>query len=280
MQVKAQESMPEVIGLIPAGGQATRLAPLPASKELYPIGFRSEAGGNPRPKVVSHYLLENMRLAGIQKAFMILRPGKWDIPAYYGDGAIADMHLGYLTVHLPYGVPFTLDQAYPFVRHARIAVGFPDILFQPQDAFKHLLERQSRTQADVVIGVVPFDVPHKGGMVDLDAAGRVHKVVEKPSQSDLKHSWYVAVWAPTFTEFMHQFLADIKAAHAEANQAKESSPIKEVPLGDVIQAAIENGLRVEAEVFSEGHYLDVGTPHDLIRAVQHFANQALSQLSI
>ncbi len=29
----------EVIGLIPAGGQAKRLSPLPCSKELYPIGF-------------------------------------------------------------------------------------------------------------------------------------------------------------------------------------------------------------------------------------------------
>ncbi len=29
----------DVIGLIPAGGQAKRLSPLPCSKELYPIGF-------------------------------------------------------------------------------------------------------------------------------------------------------------------------------------------------------------------------------------------------
>ena len=52
----------EVVGLIPAGGQATRLAPLPCSKELYPIGFRfAEADHSLRPKVVSHYLLEKMR---------------------------------------------------------------------------------------------------------------------------------------------------------------------------------------------------------------------------
>jgi glucose-1-phosphate thymidylyltransferase len=56
----------EVIGIIPAAAKAIRLAPLPCSKELYPIGFRAVGQGNEiRPKVVSHYLLEKMRLANI-----------------------------------------------------------------------------------------------------------------------------------------------------------------------------------------------------------------------
>jgi len=29
----------EVVGIIPASGRATRIAPLPCSKELYPVGF-------------------------------------------------------------------------------------------------------------------------------------------------------------------------------------------------------------------------------------------------
>jgi glucose-1-phosphate thymidylyltransferase len=50
-----------VIGLIPAGGQATRIAPLPCSKELFPLGFSSmNSGQGMRPKVVCHYLLEKM----------------------------------------------------------------------------------------------------------------------------------------------------------------------------------------------------------------------------
>lgn len=259
----------DVIGLIPAGGQATRLSPLPCSKELYPIGFRTvteEGNGQPasvRPKVVSHYLLENMRLAGIRKVYMILRPGKWDIPAYFGDGSLLEMHLGYLMTGLPYGVPYTLDQAYPFVQHALIALGYPDILFQPEDAFKQLLAQQAATQADVVLGVVPFAHPHKGGMVDFDAAGRVRQVIEKPSQSDLRHSWCIAVWTPAFTEFMHQHLAAIQKHYQERR-----SPPPELPLGDVIQAAVEQGLPVEAQVFPEGNFLDIGTPDDLIRATR------------
>ena len=75
------------------------LAPLPFSKELYPIGWRRGADGNQqRPKVACHYLLEKMRRAEITKAYIVIREGKWDIPAYLRDGSMLDMHLGYFVV--------------------------------------------------------------------------------------------------------------------------------------------------------------------------------------
>lgn len=261
----------EVIGLLPAGGQATRISPLPASKELYPIGFRSLLDGSIRPKVVSHYLLEKMRLAGIRKAYFVLRSGKWDIPTYFADGAFLDMNLGYLTMGLPFGVPYTLDQAYPFVKNAIVAMGFPDILFSPDDTFKRLLTRLTGSQADVVINLLPFEYPHKGGMVDFDSEGRVYQIIEKPAQSELRYSWCVAVWTPTFTEFMHQYLAAIEAERSLANSTNSLAKQREIPMGDVIQAAIDNGMRVEAEVFEGEPYLDIGTPADLVRAVRTFA---------
>jgi glucose-1-phosphate thymidylyltransferase len=259
----------EVIGLLPAGGQATRISPLPGSKELYPIGFRYLEDGSPRPKVVCHYLLEKMRRAGIRKAYFVLRSGKWDIPAYFGDGLLLDMHLGYLMMRLPFGVPYTLDQAYPFVNHAVIALGFPDILFQPEDAFKRLLTRLFRSKSDVVVGVWPLEHSEKGGMVDFDSAGNVHQIVEKPAQTDAHYSWCTAVWTPVFTDFMHQHLVAITANPVHKNLVQQT----EVPMGKVIQAAIDNGLRVEAEVFDGDPYLDIGTPEDLVQAVHTFAPQ-------
>ena len=117
-----------VIGLLPAAGQARRLSPLPMSKELFPLGLTIGPGNRCYPKVVSQYLLERMVAAGVGEAFVILRPGKWDIPAYFGDGTAVCMRLAYLTVHVSHGVPFTLDQAYPFVRGETVALGFPDLL--------------------------------------------------------------------------------------------------------------------------------------------------------
>jgi glucose-1-phosphate thymidylyltransferase len=245
----------DIVGLLPAGGQATRLSPLPLSKELYPIGFRADAAGKPKPKVVGHYLLEKMQRAGIHKAFFILRPGKWDIPAYFGDGAMLNMHLAYLTVHVPYGVPYTLDQAYPFVNQAIVALGFPDILFQPEDAYGPVLTRLQSGQADVVLGLFPTEQYWKAGMVEVDQAGRVWQIIEKPAQTELRYMWAIAVWKPSFTQFLHEFLLS-------------HTPGAELPIGNVIQAGIEAGLHVEAEIFPEGSYLDVGTPEDLARAIR------------
>ena len=81
-----------------------------------------------RPKVVCHYLLEKMRLAGITKAYIVLKEGKWDIPSYFRDGSLVDMQLAYLLLGLPFGTPYTIDQAYSFVRHSTVAFGFPDIV--------------------------------------------------------------------------------------------------------------------------------------------------------
>lgn len=270
-----QNQEQEVIGLLPAGGQATRISPLPGSKELYPVGFRYVEDGSVRPKVVCHYLLEKMRLAGIRKAYFVLRSGKWDIPSYWGDGMLLEMNLGYLMVRLPFGVPYTLDQAYPFVKNAVVAMGFPDILFQPDDTFKRLLAHLAARDADVVIGLLPFEHPHKGGMVDFDTEGRVRSITEKPAQSDLRYSWCTAVWTPTFTEFLHQYLVKIETKRSPNNTAHNLIQRREIPLGDVFQAAIDNGLRVEAEVFEDEPYLDIGTPEDLVRAVRHFAAQKI-----
>jgi glucose-1-phosphate thymidylyltransferase len=260
----------EVIGLVPAGGQATRIAPSPCSKELYPVGFQLVGDGHgPRPKVVCHYLLEKMRLAGITKAYIVLRQGKWDIPAYLGDGTMLDMHLAYLMMRLPFGVPYTLDQAYHFVQNSLIALGFPDILFEPDDALVRLLAQQVATNADVVLGLFPTEQPQTADMVVLDGNGQVRRIVIKPLQTDLRYTWIIAVWTPAFTHFLHEYLA---AAQLESPQDDIGNGLpkkRELFVGDVIQAAIEAGLQVEKVIFPEGSYLDIGMPDNLVKAVHN-----------
>jgi glucose-1-phosphate thymidylyltransferase len=96
-----------------------------------------------------------MKQAGVDRAFIVLRNGKWDVPAYFEDGAIVDTQLAYLLTRLPFGPPYTLDQAFTFVRNTLVVFGFPDILFQPDDVFAQLLARQTATHADIVLGSIP-----------------------------------------------------------------------------------------------------------------------------
>jgi len=259
----------EVIGLLPAGGKATRVAPLPCSKELYPVGFHSVGEGRGlRPKVISHYLLEKMRLANIKKAYIILREGKWDIPTYFADGKMLDMHLAYLMMNLPFGVPYTLDQAYPFVEDAIVALGFPDMIFQPDNAFGQLLAKGEESNADIVLGLFPAHQPHKTDMVELDDHGRICSIEIKPDRTQLFYAWEIAVWTPVFTRFMHDYVSSEQRRCSKEKAGTSLQVQNEMQVADVIQAAIQNDMHVDSVVFKDGSCLDIGTPEDMMKAIQ------------
>jgi glucose-1-phosphate thymidylyltransferase len=251
--------MAEIVGIVPAAGQATRISPLPCSKELYPIALRRDKSGA-HPKVVSHYLFEHMRLAGIRKAYVILRAGKWDIPAYFNDGtALLDMYLAYLMMRQPFGAPFSCDQAYPFVREAIVVLGFPDIVFWPNDILLRVIARQAQSDSGVVLGLVPCNRPHTADMIDIEGTGRVRRFVIKQRETSLRYTWVAAVWTPTFTQFMHDYL-DEAIRSGEARR-------RELSVGDVIQAAVAHGMYVDSVTFSHGGYVDIGSP-EMLESIQ------------
>ena len=206
-----------------------------------------------------------MRLAGITNIYIILRSGKFDLPAYLGDGRTLGVHLAYLMMGLPFGVPFTLDQAYPFVRDSVVALGFPDILFEPDDAFVQILNRLGQGNYDVVLGVFPADRPEKVDMVELNDGCDIQRILIKPLRTHLRLTWGLAVWKPAFTHFMHEWLkSTVRARPVDA----------EIFIGETIQAAIDDGLRVGAVQVSSKPFLDVGTPEDLVTALKRFLDEA------
>ncbi len=195
--------MMNVVGLIPAAGRAERLGPLPCSKELLPIGFRETPRG-PAPKVAGHYLLERLRAGGVRRVFMVLHESKQDVPRYFGTGEIADVALAYLSIPGSRSVPETLDRAFPFVEEAIVALGFPDVLFEPVDAYAPLIARQAATGADLVLGLFPTERHRTTDMVELDGEGRVVRIEVRPETTALRFNWLIAVWSPVFTRFLHE----------------------------------------------------------------------------
>lgn len=244
----------DVVGLVPMAGHARRLPGLPCSKEILPVGFPDE---EPRPACL--HLLGYLREAGISRALLVLRRGKWDVPEQLGEGGEDGPRLAYLVVDDTPGVVHTLARALPFVGDSLVALGFPDTLIQPSDAFVRLLERQRARGADVVLGLFPTDRPEKTDMVRLDAQGRVQELVVKDPSSRLTHNWCIAVWSRTFTRFLREFVSRPDRVHAEAGSG-------ELYPGHVIRAGLREGLRVEGVRFPNGRFLDVGTPEDLRRA--------------
>jgi glucose-1-phosphate thymidylyltransferase len=257
----------DIIGLVPAAGKATRISPLPCSKELYPLSVESSTGEAARyPKVACHYLLEKMRLAGCGKAYIVLRDGKWDIPAYLGSGERINLSLAYLVADVTFGVPFTIDYAYPFTKEAVVLFGFPDILFEPKDGFVRLLASLSRSNADVVLGLFPANGLSKEDLIEVGPDGEVKRVVTEPSDGGLRRTWGIAAWRPVFTEYIHEYVLARKDSAA-------SSP--ELIAGHIMEKAVSDGLHIEAMVISDTPYLDIGTPAGLSEALRRAIQQAL-----
>lgn len=272
----------ELVGLIPAAGVARRVSPLPGSKELFPIGFQKiEVDGHIRlhPKVVSQYLLDNMIQAGARKVWIVLGRGKWDIMHYYGDGSDFGGQIAYLLMDRPWGMPYTLDQAWHWLNQDTVLFGMPDTIFTPPDAFGRMLARHVETGADVTLGVFPTQQPQRFCPVVVDEQSRVLSMTDKPSHTDVMNTWGCACWSPRFTEFMHDFLSSI--AHPSTGQGSipseepgaQAARAAEVVLAYVFQAAIAGGLEMQSVFFREGEYIDVGTPDDLVIAVQRFSSR-------
>ena len=243
-----------VIGLIPAGGMATRLGPLPCSKELLPVGSFNTPDG-PRPRPVITYLLAQWQRAGIGQALIVVRPGKWDIPAYLGDGSAFGPRLAYLTVHEPHGAAYTLATALPFIQDRTVVLGLPDVILAPDDVYATLLSHHSTAQPDLTLGLFPCTHPQSADMVALAADScRVTAIEIKPAQTDLQWTWMAAIWEPTVTTL----LGEVVAADRTARTQRQTCP--ELHIGAVFQAAIARGLRVEGVTFADGRALDIGTP--------------------
>ncbi|BBO77670.1 nucleotidyltransferase [Desulfosarcina widdelii] len=261
----------ELIGLLPAAGKASRIQPLPCSKELLPVGLQALGTGQGedalRPKAISQYLLESMVRAGAGKAFIVINREKWDIPAYFGPGRLTGADLAYVVTDCPYGAPFSLRQAFPFVRDATVLFGFPDIRFTPVNAFSRLLEKQSASGADLVMGLYRASDPSKMDMVRLDRNGGIQGIDIKPAATTLTFTWIIAVWSPTFTRFMQRALDDAEPLVAEEYNAVPKGRRREYYVGNVIQTALDSGLNVASVIFDEGRYIDIGTPESLVAAM-------------
>jgi len=252
--------MNDVIGLIPAAGLAKRLAPLPCSKEMFPVGFKAheyEGQMEPRPKPVSEYLIERLRDAGARRIYLVLSHAKWDVISYYGSGEAVGVSLAYLYLDHSLGMPYTLNEAYVWLagKEHTVLFGMPDTIFWPYNAFEQVLALHRQAKADLTLGIFPTEQPERFSVVELDEGGRVLSITDKPARTHLHNTWGMACWGAAFTELLN----------ASVSQSLAST--REIVLADVFQQAVDEGLSVRGLYFPDGQYIDIGVADDLYDAV-------------
>ena len=258
-----------VVGIVPAAGFGTRLSEgadgneartAPASKEARPLGQYTDRAGVMRPRPMASHVLERLGAGGIKRAHVVLRREKQDVRATLGDGGAWGVELRYVETPATPSVPHTLLVALETLADRTIALAFPDILFQPVDAFRALAARHREARADLTLGLFPASQPEKTDMVQLDAEDRVIDLVIKQADCPWRYTWSIAMWSPRFSAFLHEQVVAVDAQAGPSGQ--------ELWMGEVVRAALASSLQVECEIFEQGRYLDVGTPADFAQAAR------------
>ena len=211
-----------------------------------------------RAKPAAAWLLDHLDEAGIESVFWLLRAGKEDVCRHF-QARHGDTRLAYLMVPPTPSAVHTLLEAMPFIGEDICALGYPDILFERCNAYGAALEHLAK--ADVVLGTFPTTEPERVDVVHSNAQGNVERIIIKePSTGDNPKTWALAVWRPAFTSFLAEWLASV-----------DGSVVRELFVGDALNAALAAGLKVRAVQVSENQCIDIGTPQGLARARQRFA---------
>jgi glucose-1-phosphate thymidylyltransferase len=138
-------------GVVPAAGRGSRIQPLAFSKELLPVGSRSN-NGIERPCAVAEYLVERLILGGADKICFVISPGKSDILEYFGD-SYGHAKLAYVVQPAALGLCDAVFRASTVVSpEESVVVGLPDTVWFPKAALARL--------PDAALSFLLFPVEH------------------------------------------------------------------------------------------------------------------------
>jgi glucose-1-phosphate thymidylyltransferase len=127
----------EIVGVIPAAGYATRLQPLPCSKEVYEL--------NGRPMM--DYLVDRLLAGGSSRLCVVTRPEKKDViePAKALGAEVVLAHPASVSESLLAGMEGVATDDI-------VLVGFPDTLWEPEAGYRPLVAAV-KDGCDVALGL-------------------------------------------------------------------------------------------------------------------------------
>ncbi|ARF76246.1 glucose-1-phosphate thymidylyltransferase [Kitasatospora albolonga] len=225
--------------LILAGGLGSRLRPFSHSmpKQLIPIAN----------KPVLVHVIESLRELGATEVGVVVGDRGGKIAEALGTGAQFGVRLTYIPQEEPRGLAHGVAIARDFLGDDDFVMYLGDNMLTDgvQDIARDFLAR--RPAAQIVVHKVAD--PSEFGVAELDAEGRVLRLVEKPLEpcSDL---------AVTGVYF---FTAAIHAAVA----AIRPSARGELEITDAIQWLVERGADVQGRIY-EGFWRDTGRVEDVL----------------
>lgn len=222
--------------LILAAGKGERLEPL---TETQPKAMLPLVG-----KPLLQHVVEAVREAGIKEITIVIGYLGDAIRSHFGDGSELGVSIDYLVQEKRLGTAHAIAQA-SFDEEFLVLNG--DTLVSSEDIAKLIAEHQGAA----TIACRRVDDARGYGVVTLGKAGRVEKIVEKPSKPE-----------------SNLINAGIYAFSPEVFEAIERTPLS--PRGEYeITSTLELLLRKGEEVRGveiHGRWLDIGTPWNYLEA--------------
>ena len=232
--------------LILAGGAGTRLRPIThtSAKQLVPVAN----------KPILFYGIEAMVAAGITEIGVIVGDTRAEVMAALGDGSQWGAHITFIPQDAPLGLAHCVLIAADFLGDDDFVMYLGDnLLEQDLGAFVRAFEAaragDEPPSAQILLKRVPD--PHRFGIAELDAAGHVVRLVEKPADP------------PTDLALVGVYLFD--RTINDAVRAIAPSARGELEITDAIQWLVDQGLRVRQEELT-GWWIDTGKLTPLLEA--------------
>lgn len=249
--------MPEqIVGVVPAAGQARRLGSPAASKALEPVYIDPEDPDGPRLPVC-YCLLHGLAEAGIAEALVVTLANKVDLRESLRGGTSRTPALRHLTLRESPSPVVSVAAATRVASTAIIALGFPDVLWRAEGAFVRLLGRLEHG-ADIALGLFPPSPGYPTAGVTVDSRDRVRGFTF-PATGPETPRWTLAVWRSTFSRLLEGVADAIVSSPGSAGFAGST----ELGLTEVIEQAIEIGHRVDGVMLSSEPFFDIGAPERL-----------------
>jgi glucose-1-phosphate thymidylyltransferase len=223
-------------GVIPAAGRGSRIQPLAFSKELLPVGSRTEDGVE-RPCAVSEYLVERMIRGGADKICFVISPGKSDILEYFGD-QYGSARIAYVVQPSAEGLCDAIFRSACVVGDTEpVLVGLPDTIWFPSDALA--------TLPDVPLSFLLFPVEHPEFFDAVVLEGNAVREVQ------VKHSSPASRWVWGAFRMSATGFRELEALWQAPERQDEY-------FGTLVNAYLEKGGAAIGVQTGES-YVDVGT---------------------
>jgi glucose-1-phosphate thymidylyltransferase len=197
------------------------------------------------------YGLEHLKNAGIKEVGIVLGPIKEGVVESVGDGSKFGVKVTYIDQPDPLGLAHAVKISQSFMGNEPFVMYLGDnLLKQGVGDFVRIFESG---RLDCLVGVCPVKNPSAFGIAELDPAGRIARLVEKPESPKSNLALIgVYVFGPAIFDSVNRLGPSWR---------------NEFEITDAIQALVSEGKRVDVERVS-GWWKDTGKPEDLLEANQ------------